>query len=156
MDEKVKVIWIIVVARGIWMKIERWEGKDRRSWIGRKIWRRIWENIGSNIWRRIGRKEYNMDRIIDYRRRVEMRTKTLLDWNPNRKINRLERDKWNKSKEKYCNSPQNKFNINIQYMMFEKQTRHQRTKTRDKTPTLKFEILSKKIYTMTERDHGWW
>ena len=33
----------------------------RRSRIGRKIWRRIWENIGSDICRRIGRKKYVVD-----------------------------------------------------------------------------------------------
>ena len=64
-----------------------------------KTGRRIWKNIGSSIWGRIGRKKYDRDRIIDYRCRGEIRIqtdtkrmKTCLEWNPNIKIDRLEKD----------------------------------------------------------------
>ena len=56
---------------------------------------------------------HDIDRIIDYRRRVEMRiqtdtswTKTRLNWNQNRKINRLDKDECDKRRKKYCNSQQ--------------------------------------------------
>jgi len=56
-----------------------------------------------------------MDRIIDYRCRIDMliqtdtrMIKTRSDWNPNRISIDLEKEERNKSKKKYCNSPQNK------------------------------------------------
>ena len=56
-----------------------------------------------------------MDRIVDYRCRSDMliqtdtrMIKTRLDWNPNRISIDLEKEERNKSKKKYCNSPQNK------------------------------------------------
>ena len=83
-------------------------------------------------------------------------TKTRMDWNPNKKIDHLEKDEWKKRNKKYCNSPQYKFNINFWHFMFEKLTRHQkRTKDGDKIPTQKnWNFMVENTYTDGKR--LWW